>query len=366
MRLHRYLIAFALLATLASPALALTTDEVIRLSQAGVSDPVIVNQIRASGSTFELSADDILRLKEAKVSDEVLTAMIQTRRAPAQPAGRTGGAAQPAANEPKPEPAVALPPRGEAQRAVAMPGEGRQGSIELVNADDRMYSFNIDAESRTIYVYYGDGRERVNLEQGETRSLAVAPGDWFVRWVGENPVYRATVDAGETTRIVTKGTDVAGVPGVAVEVIRRGNTEEGGTLKKFGTHTTTATRVDQVVRPSTTVVYTPPAPTTVYVERTYVPTTTCVNRSFYDNYWGDYRSTTTCVSGYRSYGTTYYGPSYTSYRSERHSSPTWLPGGRTLVGAGIGAIIGHQYRERGKGAAIGAGVGYLLDQVLRR
>lgn len=374
MRPNRVFLSLALLATLASSALALTTDEVVKLAQAGVSDQVIINQIRASGATFDLSADDILRLKEAKVSDDVLTAMIQTRRA--APAAATPKA-EPAVADPKPAPAVALPPRGEAHHAAAMPNDGRQGSIEIVNADDRMYSFSVDEAGRTIFVYYGDGRERINLEQGETRTVAVPTGDWFVRWVGENTVYRATVDCGETTRIVTKDSNVAGVSGVAVEVIRRGNTEEGGTLKKFGTRTTSATRVDEVVQPTTTYVYTPPAPTTVYVQRTYVPTTTCATYSTYDNYWGGYRTSRGCGSGYPSYsttyygypsyGSTYYGPSYTSYRSERHSSPSWLPGGRTLVGAGIGAIIGNQYdHQSGKGAAIGAGAGYLLDQLLGR
>ncbi|MHC5064643.1 MAG: glycine zipper family protein [Planctomycetota bacterium] len=34
---------------------------------------------------------------------------------------------------------------------------------------------------------------------------------------------------------------------------------------------------------------------------------------------------------------------------------------QTAIGAGVGAIIGHQSGDRGEGAAIGAGVGLLLD-----
>ncbi len=45
--------------------------------------------------------------------------------------------------------------------------------------------------------------------------------------------------------------------------------------------------------------------------------------------------------------------------------PPRLPLAGTLLGAGIGAIIGHQSGRRDKGAAIGAGIGLLLDAARR-
>ncbi len=56
----------------------LTLKEVIELTQAGVSDDVIIKQIKATGASFELSTDDILFLKDTGVSDQVIEAMIET------------------------------------------------------------------------------------------------------------------------------------------------------------------------------------------------------------------------------------------------------------------------------------------------
>ena len=57
----------------------LTKEDVVELSQAEVSDDVILRQIEASGTTFDLSSDDILKLKKAGVSEKVLQAMLQTK-----------------------------------------------------------------------------------------------------------------------------------------------------------------------------------------------------------------------------------------------------------------------------------------------
>jgi hypothetical protein len=57
---------------------AMTKQDVIALSQAKVSDDVIISQIKASHSYFELSTQDILDLVNAGVSDKVIDAMIKT------------------------------------------------------------------------------------------------------------------------------------------------------------------------------------------------------------------------------------------------------------------------------------------------
>ncbi len=96
----RYLIVIMLAATMASlasvPALRapedtsqqgiqdtsasqpMTIQDVIDLSKAGVSDKIIIDQMNASQSTFELSSKDIVSLKNAGVSDRVIGAMIGT------------------------------------------------------------------------------------------------------------------------------------------------------------------------------------------------------------------------------------------------------------------------------------------------
>jgi hypothetical protein len=56
----------------------MTKQDVIALSQAKVGDDVIISQMKASGSHFQLSTQDILDLVNAGVSDKVIGAMIKS------------------------------------------------------------------------------------------------------------------------------------------------------------------------------------------------------------------------------------------------------------------------------------------------
>src|SRR5262249_51445661 len=47
-------------------------EQIVKLSQQGVTDAVIINQIRTSGKVYTLSANDILYLKQHNVSDAVI------------------------------------------------------------------------------------------------------------------------------------------------------------------------------------------------------------------------------------------------------------------------------------------------------
>jgi hypothetical protein len=62
----------------AADTLTMTKEDVIALSREGVSDDVIIDQIRVTNSQFVLSKDDILELKKSGVSEEVIRAMIKT------------------------------------------------------------------------------------------------------------------------------------------------------------------------------------------------------------------------------------------------------------------------------------------------
>src|SRR6185312_12764425 len=56
--------------------------EVIQMSRDGQSDQVIINQIRNTGSTFQLSVADLSTLRTNNVSPDVITAMQSARPAP--------------------------------------------------------------------------------------------------------------------------------------------------------------------------------------------------------------------------------------------------------------------------------------------
>jgi hypothetical protein len=53
-------------------------QQIAQLAQQGVTDTVIINQIRTSGQVYHLSADDIVYLKRYNVSDVVISEMQAT------------------------------------------------------------------------------------------------------------------------------------------------------------------------------------------------------------------------------------------------------------------------------------------------
>ncbi len=56
----------------------LSTDDVKKMSRAGLSDDTIMNQIHETKSVFYLSSADIVDLKKSGVSQKVINTMIQT------------------------------------------------------------------------------------------------------------------------------------------------------------------------------------------------------------------------------------------------------------------------------------------------
>ncbi len=56
----------------------LTVNDVKSMSKAGISDDVIISQIRQTGSSFRLSSSQIIELKNAGVSQRVIDYMINT------------------------------------------------------------------------------------------------------------------------------------------------------------------------------------------------------------------------------------------------------------------------------------------------
>jgi len=107
MKHHRCLPAFFLLVALSVCAVAQsgeiylgpapkgrTVQDVIKLSKAGLSDDLIVAQLKTRNQRFDLSTDQLIQLKTAKVSERVIQVMIDPAYKPA--------ATAPAANKTAP------------------------------------------------------------------------------------------------------------------------------------------------------------------------------------------------------------------------------------------------------------------------
>jgi hypothetical protein len=57
---------------------AVSVDDVIRMTEAGVGRDVIIRQIEVTRTRFELTPTDIIHLKKAGVDDKVLEVMVET------------------------------------------------------------------------------------------------------------------------------------------------------------------------------------------------------------------------------------------------------------------------------------------------
>lgn len=77
----------------------MTNTEVITLAKAGLNPSIIVNKIRASKSNFDLSTDALIKLKTAGVSDEIVTAMLEAKSGKSM-ATTTNGSASAATGDP--------------------------------------------------------------------------------------------------------------------------------------------------------------------------------------------------------------------------------------------------------------------------
>lgn len=77
------LLAFAFCLTNAGGAFAqdetMTNEEVVTLAKAGLNEAIIINKIKTSKSNFDLSTNALIKLKQAGISDAVVTAMLEAK-----------------------------------------------------------------------------------------------------------------------------------------------------------------------------------------------------------------------------------------------------------------------------------------------
>lgn len=74
----------------------MTVDDVIKMTKAGLTEDLIITQVKANGTPFKLSTDELINLHAAGVSDRVIATMVNPMAAPAPAAG----AVSPANDEP--------------------------------------------------------------------------------------------------------------------------------------------------------------------------------------------------------------------------------------------------------------------------
>src|SRR5262245_47196989 len=74
----RVTILLAFLSVLAAPAAAVTTDQVVSLKRAGVSDAVILALIERDHTVFSIAPEQIVALQREGLSEELIIAMLRS------------------------------------------------------------------------------------------------------------------------------------------------------------------------------------------------------------------------------------------------------------------------------------------------
>jgi hypothetical protein len=99
----------------------LTVEDVVKMSQSGLPDDVIIPKVKQNGKVFDLSPEELLDLKKAGVSDSVVRYLLDPTQPYALPVAPTP--ASPAAAPPKPSgPAKQYPPDALAAKTPWEPG----------------------------------------------------------------------------------------------------------------------------------------------------------------------------------------------------------------------------------------------------
>jgi hypothetical protein len=94
----------------AAASVGLSVDDVIKMAKAGLSEDIILQEIRKRNRPFDLTPDQLIGLKAAHVSDRIVVAMLDPSKAET---------AAPAAEEPREAPAPAVTPAPDPPRAYA-------------------------------------------------------------------------------------------------------------------------------------------------------------------------------------------------------------------------------------------------------
>jgi hypothetical protein len=146
--------------TSAAKSQALTVDGVISMVQAGLSDDVIIARLRRDDKPFDLTSDDMIRLKQAKVSDAVLKVMLDPKADVSAPAPSAAPATVPAPVYP----GVAKP-----SGATPAPGAAETGDPNdpMIPHDSGIYLYTKDRDGKPLMVVL----ERASYQGAKTGGM---------------------------------------------------------------------------------------------------------------------------------------------------------------------------------------------------
>jgi hypothetical protein len=140
----------------------LSLEEVVKLCQSGFSEEVIITEIKKNGKPFDLSTEELIELKKAGVSDNVIKYLLD----PAQPYSPPAPSPRRVAPPPKPSaPGKEYPRDSFASRVPAEPGLYRFAGNAPAKIDLRMLMGTKE----------GAGLGKVFLKKGKIVAYLVGP-----------------------------------------------------------------------------------------------------------------------------------------------------------------------------------------------
>ncbi|MEK7466478.1 MAG: hypothetical protein AAB074_03600 [Planctomycetota bacterium] len=330
--------ALALFLALAAPAAALSVEEVVQLTEAGVSDDIILDQLKADGSAFELSAKELVELQKKKVSPVVIKYMVSVRgkQAPVKGSGR-------------PAPI----PKGDPIKSTE---EVKDAALTVRNVAKGIVSVLVYSHEREIVLVQGEISSATVLLNGSRAELKVPSGLYRVRWANEESFRELAVAKNVTTEFEFRD-DERFARGIRAVAIFEGKEEPDPNAAKVEP----APTPEELIANPPTRVYTSPTNSNVRVIRdiVQVPTRLVIVP-------GNYHSSSTYYGsscepaysylsddGYYSSGSCYRSGSRHSYyrpSTYYHGGHSWSHGGhhysRTLdnVQYYLNWPFGHRHR----------------------
>ncbi|KAF0240832.1 MAG: hypothetical protein FD180_4749 [Planctomycetota bacterium] len=306
--------ALILFIALAAPATALTVDEVVQLAEAGVADDIIIEQMKADGSAFELSAREIVELQKKKVSPVVIRFMVAARGK--QAPGRGSG---------KPAPL----PAGEPVKSME---EEKDAVLTVRNVAKGIVSVLVYTREREIALVQGEIQSATVLFNGSHAEMKMPSGLYRVRWANEEAFRELAVAKNVTTEFEFRD-DERFARGVRAVAIFDGKEEPDKHAAKVEPE---PTKEDLIANPPTRV-YTSPTNSNVRVIRDIqqVPTRLVIvpGNSSWSSTYDSCGSTYSYLSDHGYYsGGSCYRPTY--YRSSYYRPTTYYHGGHSWHGSG--------------------------------
>lgn len=226
--MQRILLTLLLLVLAGTPLRAVTTDEVIQLTQNGIGDDLIIAMMQSDRSTFALTPEEISRLQAAGVSDRVIQTMRGQTANPTLPPAATSPLDRESRRVLARKPAVL-----QADPVTVVPRPVGKAQLTLRNRDSRVGGWVWDEGRRELRIFATATAGVTALAQGSDATIDLEPGTLDVRWENEYQHHRVHLPPGMRLEAFLESGVGNGQPAIRLAFVRDGHFWSAYNLKVF-------------------------------------------------------------------------------------------------------------------------------------